>query len=404
MFDFSPLRRRLRALIAPASVPVSAPSPPPRPVGHPDNPLTPNLLARRRFAAALDTLADGPRELELATIRGITSRWPGLAPESGPTCRLAGLRVAAAAFPGDLTLRAALAEAVARSGDHDEARELAISIIRDARPRHGNVAGEAALEPFRAPDLAGTFFHSIDLGSSFIEGDLKTAVITARETLQAHWPDLRGKSVLDIGAFGGWFSFEAERRGAAQVTANDYYSWMIDFRRFWAWASERVPAGVAANPYTAPYPINDPLGQPGRKVFDLTHEALSSSVVPVFGAVETAPLEPHDIVLLLGVLYHSEDPLGLLRRAFELTKETLIIETLSFEYPANLAAPIWHFYGSADVTRDTTTVWAPSSIGLREALLKVGFSRVDMLYGWDGSGYHHDWNTLEARLWVHAHR
>ena len=404
MFDFNPVRRRLQALIGPAPVPAPAPSPPQRPTGHPDNPLTPNLLARRRFAEALETLADGPRELELATIRGITSRWPGLAPEAGPTPYLAGLRVAVAALPSDLTLRAALAEAVARSGGIDEARELAISVIRDSRPQQGTVADDVALEAFHAPELAGAFFHSVDLGSSFVEGDLKTAVITARETLQAHWPDLRGKSVLDIGAFSGWFSFEAERRGAARVTANEYYSWMIDVRRFWAWAAERVPFGVEANPYLAPYPINDPVGQPGRRIFDLTHEALSSSVVPVFGAVETAPLEPHDIVLLLGVLYHSEDPLGLLRRAFELTKETLIIETLSFEYPANLAAPIWHFYGSADVTRDTTTVWAPSSIGLREALLKVGFSRVDMLYGWDGSGYHHDWHTLEARLWVHAHR
>jgi 2-polyprenyl-3-methyl-5-hydroxy-6-metoxy-1,4-benzoquinol methylase len=34
--------------------------------------------------------------------------------------------------------------------------------------------------------------------------------------------DLRGKRVLDIGAWDGWFSFEAERRGAC-VTAVDCF-------------------------------------------------------------------------------------------------------------------------------------------------------------------------------------
>src|SRR3984885_7789887 len=47
------------------------------------------------------------------------------------------------------------------------------------------------------------------------------------DTLQWRWSlfplpaDLPGKRVLDTGAWDGWFSFEAERRGA-QVTAIDY--------------------------------------------------------------------------------------------------------------------------------------------------------------------------------------
>jgi len=34
-----------------------------------------------------------------------------------------------------------------------------------------------------------------------------------------------GKSVLDIGAYDGFFSFEAERRGARRVVATDQYCW-----------------------------------------------------------------------------------------------------------------------------------------------------------------------------------
>ena len=32
-------------------------------------------------------------------------------------------------------------------------------------------------------------------------------------------------TVLDIGAWDGFFSFECERRGASRVVAADYYSW-----------------------------------------------------------------------------------------------------------------------------------------------------------------------------------
>src|SRR5215210_1776907 len=37
--------------------------------------------------------------------------------------------------------------------------------------------------------------------------------------------DLSGKSVLDIGAWDGYFSFEFERRGAERVLAIDTHSW-----------------------------------------------------------------------------------------------------------------------------------------------------------------------------------
>ena len=36
---------------------------------------------------------------------------------------------------------------------------------------------------------------------------------------------LRGKTVLDVGAWDGFFSFEAERRGASRVLATDSFVW-----------------------------------------------------------------------------------------------------------------------------------------------------------------------------------
>src|ERR1700712_4750941 len=65
------------------------------------------------------------------------------------------------------------------------------------------------------------WYHSIELpGGEVIEGH--QSIDQLRRRLQ-QFPipdDLRGKRVLDIGAWDGWFSFEMERRGA-QVLAVD---------------------------------------------------------------------------------------------------------------------------------------------------------------------------------------
>ena len=39
--------------------------------------------------------------------------------------------------------------------------------------------------------------------------------------------DLSGITVLDIGAWDGFFSFEAERRGAKRVLATDLPAWVV---------------------------------------------------------------------------------------------------------------------------------------------------------------------------------
>ena len=70
------------------------------------------------------------------------------------------------------------------------------------------------------------WYHTIDLGGGVVtKGIDETPVRLARLDLPA---SLAGLSVLDIGAWDGFFSFEAERRGAARVLAADYYSWHGD--------------------------------------------------------------------------------------------------------------------------------------------------------------------------------
>ena len=361
-------------------------------------------MERRRLAEALERLAVGDDPEAVETIERITRWRSGLAPLGEPADQLGGLKRAAELLPENLSLRVALAEALAATGFKEDADALAISAIRKGRPFDRLATSGADLRALESSEISQTLFHSVDTGRDFFSGRFKPAVVTAREALQIHWPDLAGKSVLDIGAYDGWYSFEAERRGAAKVTANDYYSWMADYPLIWAWVAEQQQQGLEPDTYHAPYPALDPRRQPGRKGFDLAKNILSSRVETAFGPIESIELEAPDVVLLLGVLYHSENPIGLLRRAYELTTSTLILETLSVEYPSSLDSPIWHFYGAGDVFRDNTTMWAPSCVAIREALLKVGFKHVEVYYGWDSAGYSEDQVSLECRLWVHAHK
>jgi hypothetical protein len=67
------------------------------------------------------------------------------------------------------------------------------------------------------------WFHQIDLGHGILTpGDGKN-----RQKLAGfHLPDdLTGKTFLDVGAWDGFFSFEAERCGASRVLATDSYVW-----------------------------------------------------------------------------------------------------------------------------------------------------------------------------------
>src|SRR6185503_17257891 len=65
------------------------------------------------------------------------------------------------------------------------------------------------------------WYHSFELpDGTFIDGFMTVA---QQQRRYAQFPipeDLRGKKLLDIGAWDGWFSFEAERHGA-DVTALD---------------------------------------------------------------------------------------------------------------------------------------------------------------------------------------
>jgi tRNA (mo5U34)-methyltransferase len=188
------------------------------------------------------------------------------------------------------------------------------------------------------------WYQSIDLGRG-----IRTPGVddTAKRLKKYHIPDdLHGKTVLDIGAWDGFFSFECEHRGARRVVAIDSFSWGGE-----GWGSK---AG-----------------------FELAREVLRSHVEDV--TLDVMDLSPErvggrfDVTLFLGVLYHLRHPLLGLERVASVTDDLLIIDTqldlLSVRRPAVA------FYPGATLNSDTSNWWAPNPAALFGMLHEIGFTR-----------------------------
>src|SRR5439155_26964977 len=67
------------------------------------------------------------------------------------------------------------------------------------------------------------WFQQIDLGNGIVTPGAEHS--PGKLEILGIPDDLRGWSVLDVGAWDGYFSFEAERRGARRVLVTDHFCW-----------------------------------------------------------------------------------------------------------------------------------------------------------------------------------
>jgi tRNA (mo5U34)-methyltransferase len=221
------------------------------------------------------------------------------------------------------------------------------------------VADEVAAVPF--------WWHSIDLGRGIVTPGRKSAELLAAEWHNLQLGDLRGKSVLDVGAWDGYFSFCAERLGASRVVALDQYVWRSRL------TAECVPAPLASED-----------GLPGRAGFDLAHRTLGSRVEAVVADVATSDLSAlgqFDVVLFLGVLYHLENPLSVLRKLRALTREVLVVETDAVVIRGYEQTALCEFYDGAQRNNDMTNWWSPNAAALEGLCRAAGFSDVRTIVG-----------------------
>lgn len=190
------------------------------------------------------------------------------------------------------------------------------------------------------------WFHSIALRPGLVTAGAKSeAVLAEEEAALLGAIDLRGRSVLDVGAWNGYFSFAAKRRGAARVLATDDFAW-------------RHPA------------------HKGQESFELARAELGLDVemLAIDPARMTKALGRFDVVLFLGVFCHLFDPLDVLERMRDLTAQLLLIET----HQDLLARPEPRmvFYPGATLNQDATNWWGPNPRLMRRLLHDLGFARI----------------------------
>jgi 2-polyprenyl-3-methyl-5-hydroxy-6-metoxy-1,4-benzoquinol methylase len=172
-------------------------------------------------------------------------------------------------------------------------RELAHRFRRPVRMAAGDQRYEKGMQQLADGIRSGGRYHSIDLPDGSVLPGLQSLELLRRRLNLFDLPkDLRGKRVLDIGAWDGWFSFECERRGADVVAAD-----CVAFDSF-----------IEAK------------NLPDSKVEFLNLEVneLSSRRPGRF-----------DIVLFFGVLYHLRHPLPALEKIVELSTDLALVESFT---------------------------------------------------------------------------
>ena len=198
-------------------------------------------------------------------------------------------------------------------------------------------------------ELAGKgWYHSFELpDGTRIEG------YNRLETLRTRWArfplpdDLTGKRLLDIGAWDGWFSFEAERHGAA-VTAIDCVE-VANFLEMRRRLCSRVD-----------YRIHD------------------------FYELPEAGLGVFDFVFCLGILYHLKHPLLALEIVCALTTDTAIVESFAIDADTwqehRGDVPIMEFYETDELGNQLDNWIGPSVSCLMAMCRAAGFARVEFLH------------------------
>lgn len=223
------------------------------------------------------------------------------------------------------------------------------------------------------------WFHSIDCGDGII-----TNGVNSQESLQNQLkcmalPNLRGKTVLDIGAWDGFFSFAAEELGAERIVALDHWIWSMDLANLERYGEECRKKNTVPRPYHLIPGIWQPGTLPGKIGFDTIHKIKNSSVEQIVGDFRTIdPLEVglFDIVFFLGVLYHLEEPFHGLKRASMFTRELAIIETVAIYLENYEHVSLIEFFETDELSGDTSNWFAPNLTGLIKMCKASGFRDV----------------------------
>src|SRR5271165_332355 len=185
------------------------------------------------------------------------------------------------------------------------------------------------------------YYHSIELPDGRVIPGFQS--IETQRSRIAQFPipqDLRGKRVLDIGAWDGWFSFEMERRGASVVAVDATKQTRLLEAK--AMLNSKVEHVIADISFLTPRDIGY-----------------------------------FDIVLFFGVLYHLKHPMLALERVCELTTDLACVESFVTDEQPCGTVPSMEFYEGTQLAGQFDNWVGPNLSCLMAMCRTAGFARAD---------------------------
>jgi tRNA (mo5U34)-methyltransferase len=197
------------------------------------------------------------------------------------------------------------------------------------------------------------WYHTLELpGGVVTPGEFDHRPIVGR----LPWPDLTGKRCLDVGSRNGFYAFEMERRGAAEVVSLDVDDPADLNMPASAPAAEAIAAEVRA----------------GNEGFEVAREALGSKVERVYRTVyelEPAWAGHFDFAVLGTLLMHLRDPVGALQAVRRVSDGLLVNEGVMPSLTLLRRTP------TADVVMEHEPFWfLPNPPALRRWVEAAGFT------------------------------
>lgn len=165
--------------------------------------------------------------------------------------------------------------------------------------------------------------------------------------------DMTGMTVLDIGAWDGFYSFACEKRNAKRVVASDKFVWETK----WDMGGKSYSTGDAG--------------------FEFARKSLNSNVEKLVASVEELDhnkIGKFDVVLMLGVIYHAKNPFHYLEIAKSLSSNMVYIEThvdmLDYNKPAA------RYYIGDELNNDSTNYWGFNPEAVRGMMEDIGYKNI----------------------------
>jgi tRNA (mo5U34)-methyltransferase len=194
------------------------------------------------------------------------------------------------------------------------------------------------------------WWHSIEFPNGVISRGGKCVEMLESEAEFVFKYPVDGNSVLDLGAWNGYFTAKACRLGATDILAVDQPTW------------------------NHPGPANGFAGfQLVQKYLAPTARALNCDV----NDLRVEVIGQFDVVLFLGVLYHLKNPLFVLENLGQIARKRIVIEThldaLNEERPAAI------FYPGDECRNDGSNWWGVNPACLRAMLEVAGFKNVEVI-------------------------